>query len=133
MAYNMPGVLVDGQDVTAMYEATVQAVKRGRAGQGPTLLEARTYRYEEHSEGINRILREPYRSEEEVEHWKQRDPIELHSRWLLEQGIASRDDVERLQREVAATIEEALEFARESPYPDPEDLITDLYADPLPV
>ena len=56
-------MLVDGQDVNAMYEATVQAVQRGRAGQGPTLMEARTYRYEDHSEGLNRILREPYRSD----------------------------------------------------------------------
>ena len=133
VAYNMPGVLVDGQDVTAMYEATVQAVQRARAGQGPTLLEARTYRYEDHSEGLNRILREPYRTDEEVERWRQRVPIELHSRWLLEQGIASRDEVERVRREVAATIEEALQFARESPYPDADDLFTDLYADPLPV
>ena len=132
-AYNMPGVLVDGQDVNAMYEATVEAVRRGRAGQGPTLLEALTYRFEEHSEGLNRILREPYRTDEEVERWRQRDPIVLHSRWLLEQGIASRDEIDRVEREVAATIEEALQFARESPYPVPEDLFTDLYTDPLPV
>ncbi|MCH9010626.1 MAG: thiamine pyrophosphate-dependent dehydrogenase E1 component subunit alpha [Chloroflexi bacterium] len=132
-AYNMPGVLVDGQDVNAMYEATVEAVRRGRAGQGPTLLEALTYRFEEHSEGLNRILRESYRTDEEVEHWRQRDPIVLHSRWLLEQGIASRDEIDRVEREVAATIEEALQFARESPYPVPEDLFTDLYTDPLPV
>jgi pyruvate dehydrogenase E1 component alpha subunit len=132
-AYNMPGVLVDGQDVNAMYEATVQAVKRGRAGLGPTLLEARTYRYEEHSEGLNRILREPYRTDEEVERWRQRDPILLHSRWLVQQDIASQDQIEEVRTEVAETIKEALQFARESPYPDPEDLFTDLYADPLPV
>ena len=132
-AYDMPGVLVDGQDVTAMYEATVEAVRRGRAGQGPTLLEARTYRFEEHSEGLNRILREPYRTDEEVEHWRQRDPIVLHSRWLIEQGIASQDQIEEVRTEVAETITEALQFARESPYPDADDLITDLYADPLPV
>ena len=77
-AYNMPGVLVDGQDVVAVYEATREAVARARDGDGPALIEARTYRYEEHSEGLGRILRESYRSEEEVEKWRERDPINLH-------------------------------------------------------
>ena len=76
-AYNMPGVLVDGQDIMAMYEVTKEAVQRGRSGLGPTLIEARTYRYQEHSEALNRILREEYRSEEELQEWKQRDPIDL--------------------------------------------------------
>ena len=132
-AYDMPGVLVDGQDVLAMYEATVQAVERGRAGLGPTLLEARTYRFEDHSEGLARIIREPYRTDEEVNHWRLRDPILLHSRWLIEQEIASEDEIEGVRTEVAETIAEALQFARESPYPKVEDLLTDLYADPLPV
>ena len=132
-AYNMPGVLVDGQDVTAMFEATVQAVERGRSGQGPTLIEARTYRYEDHSEGLVRILRESYRTDEELAQWRQRDPIELHSRWLVEQEIASADEIEEVRNEVAETIAEALEFARASPYPDAEDLMADMYADPLPV
>ena len=133
VAYNMPGVLVDGQDVLAMYEATVQAVERGRAGLGPTLIEARTYRFEDHSEGLARIIREPYRTDEELERWRLRDPILLHSRWLVEQDIASEDEIEGVRTEVAETIAEALQFARESPYPKVEDLLTDLYADPLPV
>jgi pyruvate dehydrogenase E1 component alpha subunit len=132
-AYDMPGVLVDGQDVLAMYEATVQAVEKGRAGLGPTLIEARTYRFEDHSEGLARIIREPYRTDEEVDRWRLRDPILLHSTWLVEQGIASEDEIEGVRQEVAETIAEALQFARESPYPEIEDLLTDLYADPLPV
>ncbi len=132
-AYDMPGVLVDGQDVLAMYEATVQAVERGRAGLGPTLMEARTYRFEDHSEGLARIIREPYRSDEEVDRWRLRDPIVLHSRWLVEQAIASEDEIEGVRQEVEETIAEALQFARESPYPEVEDLMTDMYADPLPV
>ena len=132
-AYDMPGVLVDGQDVLAMYEATVQAVERGRAGLGPTLIEARTYRFEDHSEGLARIIREPYRSDEEVDRWRLRDPILLHSRWLVEQRIASEDEIEEVRQDVADTIAEALQFARESPYPEVEDLMTDMYADPLPV
>ena len=132
-AYNMPGVLVDGQDALAMYEATSAAVARGRAGDGPSLLEARTYRYEDHSEGLNRIIRDQYRTDEEVEEWRRRDPIELHKRALLEHGVASQEEIDVVQAEVDRSIEDALEFARTSPYPEPEDLVTDLYADPIPV
>ena len=133
VAYNMPGVLVDGQDAMAMYEATTQAVARGRSGQGPTLMEARTYRYEDHSEGLNRILREPYRTEEEVEAWRQRDPIDIHTSMLIGQGIATQAEVDETQAGVHAAIEDALTFARESPYPDAEDLFTDMYADPIAI
>jgi pyruvate dehydrogenase E1 component alpha subunit len=133
VAYNMPGLLVDGQDAIAMYEATREAVSRGRAGHGPTLLEARTYRYEDHSEGLGRILREAYRSDEDVEIWRQRDPITIHADRLREQGIATQEEIDQLQQEVNTAIEEALEFARESPYPDPEDLFTDMYADAIPM
>lgn len=133
VAYNMPGILVDGQDVMAVYEVTQQAVERARNGQGPSLIEARTYRYEDHSEGLNRILREPYRTDEEVAEWRARDPIVLHSQWLVEQDIATQEEIDGLRAEVAAAIEEALQFARESPYPEPEDLTTDMYADPIPI
>jgi len=132
-AYNMPGVLVDGQDVMAMHEATVHAVQRARAGEGPTLLEAKTYRYEDHSEGLNRILREPYRTEEEIEFWRQRDPIDLHSKWLLENDVASQEEIDKVQNDVYEAIGDALQFARESPYPDEADLFTDLFADPIPL
>ncbi|MCI0439206.1 MAG: thiamine pyrophosphate-dependent dehydrogenase E1 component subunit alpha [Chloroflexi bacterium] len=132
-AYNMPGVLVDGQDVLAVYEATKQAVQRGRSGSGPSLIEARTYRYEDHSEGLNRILREPYRTEEEIERWRERDPITLHSKWLVEQGVATQKEIDQVRDEVSKAIEEALEFARQSPYPAAEDLFVDMYANPIPV
>ena len=132
-AYNMPGVLVDGQDVMAMHEATVHAVQRARAGEGPTLLEAKTYRYEDHSEGLNRILREPYRTVEEIEFWRQRDPIDLHSKWLLENDVANQEEIDKVQTDVYEAIGDALQFARESPYPDEADLFTDLFADPIPL
>ena len=132
VAYNMPGVLVDGQDVMAMHEATVVAIQRARAGEGPSLIEAQTYRYEDHSEGLNRILREPYRTDEEVEQWKKRDPISLHSKWLKEQGVATEEEIDSVWSEVSQAIDDALEFARNSPYPDADDLFTDMYADPLP-
>ena len=132
VAYNMPGVLVDGQDVMAMHEATVVAIQRARAGEGPSLIEAQTYRYEDHSEGLNRILREPYRTDEEVEQWKERDPISLHSTWLKEQGVATEEEIDSVWSEVNQAIDDALEFARNSPYPEADDLFTDMYADPLP-
>ena len=132
VAYSMPGVLVDGQDVMAMHEATVVAVQRARAGEGPSLIEAKTYRYEDHSEGLNRILREPYRTDEEVEQWKKRDPISLHSTWLKEQGVATEEEIDSVWSEVTQAIDDALEFARNSPYPEADDLFTDMYADPLP-
>ena len=89
-AYNIPGVVVDGQDVIAMYEAVTEAVSRARSGQGPSLIEGRTYRYHDHSLDLNRIVREPYRDEAELEHWKQRDPITIHRELLLTQGIATQ-------------------------------------------
>ena len=133
VAYNMPGVMVDGQDVVAMYEAVREAVARARAGEGPSLIEARTYRFEDHSEGLNRIIRDPYRTDEELEYWMQRDPIKLHGKTLIEQGIATQEEVDQVRAEVASAIEEALQFARDSPYPEAEDLLTDMYADMIPI
>ena len=132
-AYNMPGVLVDGQDAVAMHEATREAVSRGRAGQGPTLIEGLTYRFGDHSEGLSRIVREPFRTDEEVEYWLKRDPIDIHKKLLLEQDIATQEEIDQVQSDVTAGIEDALEFARESPYPEPEDLLEDMYADPIPI
>ncbi len=132
-AYNMPGVLVDGQDVVAMYEATRAAVERARKGEGPSLVEGRTYRYREHSEGINRILREPYRSEEEVQAWLERDPIKLHQEHLLEAGVANQAEIDEIAEGVETVIAGALQFARESPLPEPEDLFDDLFTNPIPI
>jgi pyruvate dehydrogenase E1 component alpha subunit len=131
--YDMPGVLVDGQDVVAMYEAVREAVARARAGQGPSLVEARTYRYHDHSEGLNRVVRDPYRSEAEIEEWKARDPIQIHEERLISQGIATEDEVRSLEAECKAAIDEALRFAQESPYPDPEEIFDDVFTNPIPI
>jgi len=132
-AYNMPGVLVDGQDVMAMYEVTKEAVTRGRSGLGPTLIEARTYRYREHSEALERILREEYRKEEEVAEWLKRDPIDLFRALLVDEGIVPEAEIDKLESEIHDAVEEALEFARESPYPEPDELFEDMYADPITI
>jgi pyruvate dehydrogenase E1 component alpha subunit len=133
VAYNMPGVLVDGQDVVAMHEAVSQAVTRARAGQGPSLVEGLTYRYREHSEGMSRILRDQYRSDEEMEKWMQRDPIKLHSKWLVAQGIATEQEIGQIEDEEKSRSDEAVVFARESPYPDPSELFDDMFAVPIPL
>ena len=132
-SYNIPGVLVDGQDVIAMHEAVSVAVARARAGQGPSLIEGRTYRYQEHSLGLNRIVRAPYRNEEEVEMWKLRDPIVIHQDVLVSQGIATRAEFDQLEEEVMGQIDEAVEFARNSPYPEPSALFEDMFANPIPL
>ena len=84
----MPGVLVDGQDVVAMYEATEQAVIRARSGEGPTLIEGLTYRYEDHSLGLANVRRDGnYRTDEELKDWLDRDPIEIHKKFLISQNL----------------------------------------------
>jgi pyruvate dehydrogenase E1 component alpha subunit len=131
--YNIPGVLVDGQDAIAMYEVVSEAVQRARNGQGPSLVEGKTYRYYDHSLGLNRIVRAPYRSDEEVEAWKQRDPIAIHRDRLLSQDIATQADIDQIEAEVAQDIAAAVAFARESPYPEPSELFEDMFANPIPL
>lgn len=133
VAYNIPGVLVDGQDVIAMYEAVSVAVTRARSGQGPSLIEGRTYRYQEHSLGLSRIVREAYRDDDEIEEWQKKDPIIIHKERLLEQGIATAEEIDQMENEVKQQIEEAITFARESPYPEPSALFEDMYANPIPL
>src|SRR2546421_12902289 len=129
----MTGGRVDGQDGMATYEVVSQAVVRARAGQGPSLVEGRTYRYYVHSLGLGRIVRAPYRTEEEIEQWKQRDPITIHTELLLSQGLATQAELDQIQAQVAQEIEAAVEFARQSPYPDPAELFEDMFANPIPL
>ena len=132
-AYNIPGVLVDGQDVMAMYQAVSQAVDRARTGEGPTLVEGKTYRYHDHSLSLGRIISRPYRSEEEVEQWKKRDPIQIHTQRLIEHGVVSEGDLLRMDEEIKGQVEGAVQFGRESPYPQPDELFEDVFANPTPV
>lgn len=127
--YGIPGVIVDGQDVIAVYEAVSTAVDRARAGEGPSLIECKTYRFRSHLEGFPDFIGAGLRNEDEVETWKKKDPIELFKKNLLEQGILTGADIERIDREAAEEMEEAEKFASESPPPDPEILKKALYAD----
>lgn len=123
-SYDMTGVEVDGQDVLAVYDAAGEAIARARAGEGPTLIECRTYRYVGHHEG------DPgtgYRTQDEIEEWKKRDPIKLFSKRLLETKKASQDELDRIEQEVMSSIEEAVEFAEKSAWPSPEEIQTNLF------
>lgn len=132
-AYNMPGLLIDGQDAIAMYEATVEAVRRARAGEGPTLIEGLTYRFEEHSLGLGRVRRGEYRTEEEIDSWRQRDPIVIHEDRLISQGIASREECDAVNAETQQEVDRAVDFARNSPFPEEADLYEDMWANPIPL
>jgi pyruvate dehydrogenase E1 component alpha subunit len=126
--YAMPGIQVDGQDVLAVYHAAGQAIDRARAGEGPSLIECRTYRYVGHHEG------DPgtgYRTPEEVEEWKQRDPIQLFGARLLENQAATQDTLDELDSEAKAIILDAIEFASQSPWPSPEEASTKVFATPV--
>lgn len=124
-AYETPGVKVDGMDVLAVYEAVRKAVQHAREGQGPTYIEALTYRFRGHS------ISDPgtYRSEQEKKIWRERDPIPNFASWLIEQGHATDEDLKKIQEEEKEVVNEAVSFAEESPNPDPEELWTDVYAD----
>jgi len=127
--YGMPAVVVDGQDVVAVHEAVQVAVEKAREGEGPSLIECKTYRFRGHVEGVPDISHVDPRPQEEVEAWMKRDPIKLFREKLLERGVLTPADIKRIDDEATAEIEEAERFAIESPLPDPAILERCLYAD----
>ena len=132
-AYNMPGILVDGQDAIAMYEATAQAVERARNGEGPTLIEALTYRFEDHSLGLEKIRKSEYREESEIDEWRLRDPLDLLIKSIVDSGTATPAECDAVSANAHAEVEEAAEFARNSPFPDESELYKDMFASDMPV
>ena len=125
-AYGLPGILLDGNDVLAVHAAAVEAVGRARAGEGPTLIEARTYRTRPHSEGMGDFT---YRTRDEVEAWKQRCPIRrMRSDLVAARASASRE-LEAIDREVASLVEDAHVFAERSPWSDPATATRHVYAE----
>ena len=115
--YGIESAVVDGNDVLAVYGAAGEAAARARAGDGPTLIECRTYRTRAHSEGMRDA---GYRTQEEVDEWKERDPIKRFHQWLLDSEEAGAETLEAIEKEVQATVAEAAEFARNSPWPEPD-------------
>ena len=125
-AYGMPGVAVDGQDVRAVYECARKAVRGARQGAGPTLIEAKTYRFDEHNVGLL-VPGEPYRAASEVEeHRAHRDPLVLWRVAMLAEG-ARETELQKIENEIAVDVAEAIRFAETSPFPDPETLYDNLY------
>lgn len=123
--FGMAGVEVDGMDVLAVHSVAREAVARARAGEGPTLIEALTYRFRGHS------LADPdeLRSKPEKDFWFARDPIKRLATYMAEQGLASADELKAIDKRIQATIEEAVTFALESPEPDPADLYKYVFAE----
>ena len=122
-AYDMPSFPVDGMNVEAIHEAVAEAAARARRGDGPTLLEFRTYRFKGHS------MSDPqkYRSKEEVEEYKQRDPIEQVLSTIRENELLSEVEIEAINKKVKSKVDDAVKFAEESPWPDGMDAFKDVY------
>lgn len=124
-AYDMPGDTVDGMVPEAVHEAIERAAKRAREGGGPTLIEVKTYRYKGHS------MSDPakYRTKEEVEEYKERDPIEYAKNKLLKVFKVTEEEIEQINDRVKKEVEESVKFAEESPWPDDSELLKDVYVE----
>ena len=122
-AYDSPGVAIDGTDVFAVYETSGEAIDRARRGEGPSLIEARAFRYHGHFVGDAQT----YKTKEEVEGYKARDPITTFKKRVLEHRLISESELAKIEVWVRAAIEEAVRFGEESPYPAPEECLADVY------
>ncbi|MDX1417075.1 MAG: thiamine pyrophosphate-dependent dehydrogenase E1 component subunit alpha [Candidatus Promineifilaceae bacterium] len=122
--YDFPGVIIDGNDVTAVYEAVKEAVSRARAGEGPTFIEGKTYRYRGHYEGDPMV----YRSADEMKAWKARDPITRLRQQLLNKGTVGEAELTAVDNEIQTLLENAVAFAAASPEPAVESALDGVYA-----
>jgi len=122
-AYDMPAEPVDAMSVEAVHISVAKAAERARAGEGPSLLEFRTYRYKGHS------MSDPqkYRTKEEVAEYKQRDPVEVTKQIILDKKMATEKELDAIDQKIIAIVEESVKFAEESPYPDVSEAFTDVY------
>lgn len=129
-AYGIPGVVVDGNDVVAVFEAVRKAVERARTGKGPSLVECQTYRWHGHNEGEEAILGDRhYRTKEEIEDWKRKDPVTSFEKKLLEEGILTRDDISRIDSRIRSELDDAIAYAKGNPFPAPEEALEDVFSD----
>ncbi|MEY3341140.1 MAG: acetoin dehydrogenase alpha subunit [Actinomycetota bacterium] len=124
--YGMPGVIVDGMDVIAVHEAALEAVAKARAGGGPSLIEAKTYRFYNHHGVQNLGLK--YRSDDEVAKWKERDPIFTLEDRMIENKVATRQQFDDIWAELRNDIEVAIKFAEDSPLPTSDQVLVDVYS-----
>ena len=124
--YDIPGVVVDGNDVTAVYDAAQKAVARARNGEGPSLIECKTYRWRGHTERVGGADPRP---QGEIRAWQERDPIERFVAGLMDQGCITQEVWQEMDEEILEEIEDAVQFAKESPFPDLEAAIEDVFAE----
>jgi acetoin:2,6-dichlorophenolindophenol oxidoreductase subunit alpha len=125
VAYDIPGETVDGMDVLEVHRVVGEAIARARAGGGPTLVECKTYRFYGHYVGDPGTA---YRRPEEIEEWKQRDPIPTFARRLVAEGMTTEAELQAVGAAVQRELEDAIQFAEASPDPDLEDALQDIYA-----
>jgi pyruvate dehydrogenase E1 component alpha subunit len=128
LSFEMPSESVDGMRPETVADAIRRAADRARAGEGPTLLDIQTYRYKGHS------MSDPqkYRTKEEVAEYQEKDPLEYVARVILENKWMSQADLDQVEEEIKAVVEESVKFAEESPLPNGEEIYDDVYSDPYP-
>lgn len=122
-AYDMPGVVVDGNDVMAVYEAAQEAVNRARTGGGPSLIECKTYRHRGHFEGDPCV----YRNEEELAEWKAKDPLIRFEKKLVDMQVLNSKQIEDIRQGIEKQLSEAVDFAEKSPFPEAAEVVEDVY------
>ena len=125
-AYNIPGVVVDGNDVLEVYRVTKEAIKRARQGEGPSLIECKTYRFKGHHVGDPGKV---YRLEKETKGWKERCPIKNFRERLIKEKISSEEELSLIEKDTKKMIKEAADFAIQSPYPDEKEAYEDLFVE----
>lgn len=125
-AYGFPGAIVDGMDCVAVFEATSLAIEKIRSGEGPMMLECKTYRFYDHV-GVKGTASN-YRTDEEVEEMKKRDPLLVHEARLIESGVMSADSLQAIKDEIQKEVDKSVEFAEESPFPEVEEMLLDVYS-----
>ena len=123
-AYGFPGVTVDGNDVEAVHEAVTTAVERARSGEGPTLVEALTYRWKGHSKSDKNL----YRTKEEISEWRDKDPIGRFETLVVERGVLTPEDVEKVRSAATDDIRNAARRANAAPDANPDDLLSAVFA-----
>jgi pyruvate dehydrogenase E1 component alpha subunit len=116
-------VVVDGNDVMAVYEAAAEAIKRARAGEGPSLVECKTYRHKGHFEGDPCL----YRSDDEVNEWKEKDPIPRFEKKLIDMNVLTEQQVSEIKAGIEKQLAEAVDYAEQSPLPEPSEILEDVY------
>lgn len=123
-AYGFPGVTIDGNDLIEVIQTADEAVKRARSGGGPTLIEMNTYRWKGHSKSD----RGKYRTQEEVEKWKKKDPIKRYERVLLKHGLLNETKISSIKQDALKEVEDSVDYAKQGPMPTANDVLTDVYA-----